>query len=69
MNLFPSGSGVLRRTFLSSTLVIITSQRQQLAVYLSDLLGIFLVQYRKALRVLQLELLIDMRSEKQVLTR
>src|SRR5262245_9788488 len=67
MNSFPGGSGVLRRTFLSSTLVIITSQSQQLAVYLDYLLDIFLVQCRKALRVVQLELLIDMRSEKHAL--
>src|SRR5215475_4760703 len=50
-----------------SALAIITSQCQQLAIYLSAFLGIFLVQCRKALRVLLPELLIDMRSEKHAL--
>src|SRR5262249_45914456 len=50
-----------------SVLVIITSQRHQLAIYLSDLLGIFLVQCLKAFRVLLPELLINMRSEKHAL--
>src|SRR4029450_11987482 len=61
------GSGVLRRTFPRSALVIITSQCQQLAAYLSALLGIFPVQCRKTLRILLPELLIDMRSEKHAL--
>src|SRR5262245_30236649 len=55
------------QNFPSSTLVIITTKSQQLTVYRSDLLDIFLVQCRKSLRVLLPEFLSDMRSEKHAL--